>query len=54
MANVKEYCVFHHDPDHSDDYMDGIAKQVDALRPGSIVARETMILRPGNPEPSFA
>ena len=54
MANVKQYCVFHHDPDHGDDYMDGIAKQVVDMRPGSLVAREGMILRPGTPEPSFA
>lgn len=53
-ANVRQYCVFHHDPDHDDDFMDEIGRQVATLRPGSIVAKEAMVLRPGDFEPSFS
>lgn len=45
-AGVKTFVVFHHDPDHTDEFMDGIAEAVEKKRPGSIVAREGMILRP--------
>ncbi len=45
-AGVKTFVVFHHDPDHDDAFMDGIAADVERARPGSIVAREGMTLRP--------
>ena len=45
-AKVKKFCVFHHDPDHNDSFMDNIAKQVALKKPGSVVATEGMILRP--------
>lgn len=45
-AGVKTFVVFHHDPDHDDDIMDGIAHDVSAVRPGSVVAREGLVLRP--------
>lgn len=45
-AGVKTYVVFHHDPEHDDDFMDGIARDVEAARPGSVVAREGMVLTP--------
>ena len=45
-ANVGQFVVFHHDPDHDDDFMDGVATDVEQARPGSLVAREGMILRP--------
>ncbi|ANK82685.1 MAG: MBL fold metallo-hydrolase [Rhizobiales bacterium NRL2] len=45
-ANAKTYVVFHHDPEHDDDFMDGIARDVEKARPGSVVAREGMVLRP--------
>jgi len=45
-ANVGQFVVFHHDPDHDDDFMDGVAADVEQARPGSLVAREGMILRP--------
>lgn len=51
-AGVGQFVVFHHDPDHDDDFMDGIAKQVAERRPGSVVAVEGMVLRPGDLEPS--
>ena len=50
-ANVKQYCVFHHDPDHNDTFMDNVAAEVAKLRPGSLVAREGMELRPGDATP---
>ncbi len=50
-ANVGQYVVFHHNPEHDDDFMDGIARDVAELRPGSIVAREGMVLYPGRLEP---
>ena len=45
-ANVDQFCVFHHDPDHNDEFMDKIAREVYLKRPGSIVAKEGMVLRP--------
>ncbi len=51
-SGVGQFVVFHHDPDHDDDFMDGVAKQVAERRPGSVVAAEGMVLRPGDPEPS--
>jgi phosphoribosyl 1,2-cyclic phosphodiesterase len=53
-ANVRQYVVFHHDPDHNDEFMDGIAEQVAKILPGSVVAQEGMVLRPGILEPSRA
>lgn len=45
-ANVAQYVVFHHDPGHDDSFMDQVARDVERMRPGSIVAREGMILSP--------
>lgn len=45
-AGVKQLVLFHHDPSHSDDMMDAIAADVEAARPGTIVAREGMTLSP--------
>jgi phosphoribosyl 1,2-cyclic phosphodiesterase len=45
-ANVKTFVAFHHDPDHNDDFMDGVQAELDKRRPGSVVAREGMVLRP--------
>ena len=45
-AGVRTFVVFHHDPGHDDDMMDAIAGEVEAARPGSVVAREGMVLRP--------
>jgi phosphoribosyl 1,2-cyclic phosphodiesterase len=39
-AGVERLCLFHHDPDHDDDFMDEISKKATAKRPGTIVARE--------------
>ena len=43
-ARAKTFCLFHHDPDHDDDQLDSIAAQVSAQRPGSLVAREGLVL----------
>lgn len=46
VAAVKTLVAFHHDPDHDDAFMDGVAAALERVRPGSIVAREGMTLRP--------
>lgn len=46
LAGAKTLVLFHHDPDHDDDFMDRIAADVEAARPGSIVAREGLVLKP--------
>ena len=43
-AGVKKLVTFHHDPEHSDDVLDGIALKLEDALPGSIVAKEGMIL----------
>ena len=46
LAGAKTLVVFHHDPDHDDDFMDRVAADVARVRPGSVVAREGLVLRP--------
>jgi phosphoribosyl 1,2-cyclic phosphodiesterase len=43
-AQVKTLVIFHHDPDHDDDFMDRIAAEAAMLRPGTVVAKEGMVL----------
>lgn len=43
-ANVRRLAVFHHDPGHDDDFMDKIAEKADYARPGTIVAREGVVI----------
>lgn len=45
-AQVKTLVIFHHDPNHSDDFMDEVARQAAEMRPGTVVAREGLTLRP--------
>ena len=45
-AGVKRLVVFHHDPDHDDDKLDAIAREVEAALPGTVMAREGLVLRP--------
>jgi phosphoribosyl 1,2-cyclic phosphodiesterase len=45
-AGVKRMVVFHHDPDHDDEMLDGIAREVQQLLPGSVVAHEGLVLEP--------
>lgn len=43
-AGVKTFVAFHHDPAHIDPVMDEIAAELEEERPGSVVAREGMVL----------
>jgi phosphoribosyl 1,2-cyclic phosphodiesterase len=45
-AAVKTLVLFHHDPSHDDQAMDEIAAAAEQARPGTIVAREGLTLRP--------
>ena len=45
-AKAGAYVVFHHDPAHDDRFMDGVAAAAEAMRPGSVVACEGLVLRP--------
>lgn len=49
-ANVKTLVIYHHDPLHDDDYLDGVGKQAREIFPGAIMAREGMILSISDPE----
>ncbi len=46
-AGAKQLVLFHHDPSHNDAAMDRINAAAMAARPGTVTAREGMILRPG-------
>jgi len=46
QADVETLVIFHHDPSHDDTFMDGIAAEAEAMRPGTMVAKEGMVLRP--------
>ena len=43
-AGAQRLVIFHHDPAHDDATMDIIAEEAAAARPGTIVAREGMLL----------
>lgn len=43
-ARVKKLVVFHHDPNHSDDFLDHVEAQVEIVFPNSLLARERMVL----------
>lgn len=45
-AKAKTLVLFHHEPGHDDNFMDGLAREAAAARPGTLVAREGMLLRP--------
>ena len=45
-AGAKRLVIFHHDPSHNDNFMDEVARQAEAKRPGTVDAREGMTLRP--------
>ena len=45
-ARVRTLVIFHHDPGHDDTFMDKVAAEAELARPGTIVAREGMVLRP--------
>lgn len=43
-ASAGRLVIFHHDPGHDDPFMDDVARQAEAERPGSLVAREGLVL----------
>ncbi|MEO0392015.1 MAG: MBL fold metallo-hydrolase [Pseudomonadota bacterium] len=43
-ANVGKVVIFHHDPERTDEQMDEIASAAEAMRPGTVAAREGMVL----------
>ena len=45
-AGVRTYAIFHHAPDRDDEALDRIAAAAGRLLPGSVVAREGMVLAP--------
>ncbi|MEP0857041.1 MBL fold metallo-hydrolase [Trichocoleus sp. DQ-U1] len=44
-AGVKRLAIFHHEPNHSDDFLDQIETQVQEVSPGSFLAREGLIVQ---------
>ena len=42
MANAKKLAIFHHEPDHYDDFMDALAIEARAEWDGCFVTREGM------------
>lgn len=44
-AGVKRLAIFHHEPNHSDDFLDQIETEVQEVSPGSFLAREGMIVQ---------
>jgi phosphoribosyl 1,2-cyclic phosphodiesterase len=44
-AKVKTLVLFHHDPSHTDAVMDQISADAVAIRPGTVTAREGMVLK---------
>jgi phosphoribosyl 1,2-cyclic phosphodiesterase len=45
-AGVKTFVIFHHDPEHDDEFMDRVTAEAKARRPGTVVAREGLVLAP--------
>ena len=45
-AGAKRLVTFHHDPERDDDALDAIAAELEQARPGSLVAREGLVLTP--------
>ena len=43
-AAARNFIAFHHEPGHDDDFMDRLAADIGAARPGSVVAHEGMTL----------
>lgn len=44
-AKVKTCVIFHHDPSHDDVFMDNVSANAQSVRPGTVVAREGMVLQ---------
>ena len=44
-ANVKSLAIFHHDPEHEDDFMEKLEMEARATWDGAFVARENMVIK---------
>jgi phosphoribosyl 1,2-cyclic phosphodiesterase len=44
-AGAKRLAIFHHDPDHDDEFLDALKAQAAARHPGALVAAEGMTLQ---------
>ena len=44
-SGAKRLAIFHHDPDHDDEFLDAVQAQATAQQPGTIVATEGMTLQ---------
>jgi len=44
MAGARQLAIFHHDPDHEDDFMEGLEAEAKAAWEGNIIAREGMVI----------
>ena len=42
LANVKKLIITHHDPDHNDDFLEGLEEECQKVFPDSLFAREGM------------
>ncbi|NJK37938.1 MAG: MBL fold metallo-hydrolase [Oscillatoriales cyanobacterium RM2_1_1] len=51
-ANIKQVVIFHHDPTHTDDFLDEVEQQVQAAFPHMVMAKEGLILPVGIPQKS--
>ena len=43
-ANVKQFVIFHHDPDHNDEFMGRLEAEAQGLWKDTVVARDNMVL----------
>jgi phosphoribosyl 1,2-cyclic phosphodiesterase len=43
-AGIKTFCLFHHAPEHDDEFMDRLARDAEKARPGTIVATEGNVI----------
>ena len=43
-AGAKRLAVFHHDPEHDDDMLDGVARELQKEMPGSFVAKDGLVV----------
>ena len=43
-AKAKVLVIFHHNPEHDDDFLDSVSREAAALRPGTLVATEGQVL----------
>jgi len=46
-SGARRLAIFHHDPDHDDEFLDGVKAHAAALHPGAFVAAEGMTLHMG-------